>query len=341
MPSKKVYTLGGHGNNGNDTFIVPKGCTVVVRVGKGDYAYSYDDNVNDLCILNNKTIENPSKYSDVLIKKYGSIAIYQAGDECPNFQYFLLGCNKNDADMYHRCSDFSSGVIDIKQAKLAGECLTDLISIDTSNLTEYIHELYKHSVWPRKDDINKILSVISHLEPNDILAKLEYVLQISQKELCNKFPGVYYNFVCRVSSNSSRNILKGKIQEAELHRKGHLKKYYLSNKYKNNIKSNYKTRMNRVTEKIHTLEHNIQNKAGFPNLVENMLENEENLNSAIRTKQKLMNNYTYRKSFVNKSDNNIHKYQAYNVKNGNYIKINGKWVPRTKRTQKMKHTSPK
>jgi hypothetical protein len=32
---------------------------------------------------------------------------------------------------------------------------------------------------------------------------------------------------------------------------------------------------------------------------------------------------------------------AYNAPNGNYIKINGKWVPRTKKTQKMKHKSPK
>jgi hypothetical protein len=332
--SKKVYTLGGHGTNGNDTFIVPKGCTVVVQVGKGDYAYSYDDNVNDLCVLDNKIIENPSKYSDVLIHKYGSIAIYQAGDECPNFQYFLLGCTRNETDIYDLCSNPSSGVVDIKQAKLAGECMTDIIAIDTSNIAEYIQELYKHSVWPKRDDINKILSVISHLEPNDILSKLENLLQISQKELCSRFPGVYYNFVCRVSSNSS-NVIKGKIQEAEMHRKSHLRKYYLSNKYKNNIKANYKTRMNRITSKIDRLEQNIKNKSGYPNLAENMLENEEDLNIALKAKQNLIKNYSHKKGFVN--NNNIHKYKAYNVNNDNYIKINGKWVPRTKRTQKMKH----
>ena len=52
----KVYTIGGHGDNGTKRFIVPKGCTIVVREHTGNPAYDFTKDINKLCLTEKEDI---------------------------------------------------------------------------------------------------------------------------------------------------------------------------------------------------------------------------------------------------------------------------------------------
>ena len=83
---KKVYTIGGHGDNGTSRFIVPNGCTIVVREHTNNPAHKYTEDINKLCGFDTNTLTDPMKNSVALNAAYGSVAIYPAGSKCPNFK---------------------------------------------------------------------------------------------------------------------------------------------------------------------------------------------------------------------------------------------------------------
>jgi hypothetical protein len=92
---RNLYYIAGHGDNGVDMFIVPPGCTIVVRVEAEQTANGNDylKNIKALCTIDNYILEHPEKHQDVLKKKFKStIAVYNEGESCPNFRYTLLGC---------------------------------------------------------------------------------------------------------------------------------------------------------------------------------------------------------------------------------------------------------
>ena len=63
---------------------------------------------------------------------------------------------------------------------------------------------------------------------------------------------------------------------------------------------------------------------------------QKELDDLNRTEKQIEDNY---QDFID--NDNIHRYAARDAPDGNYIKIKGQWVLRTKKTAKMPHTSPK
>ena len=349
----KVYTIGGHGDNGTKRFIVPKGCTIVVREHTGNPAYDFTKDINKLCKFDTDTLTNPVKNSDALHTAYGSVAIYPAGSKCPNFNYYILGCYKYEDG--NRCPKFRSGVIDVRKAKHANECLSDTGTFNPNGLEldEYLAENYKYSAWPTGDEafsiIRRLRSLFNHETDNQFMNKLESLFTITQEDLCHLLPGVYYNFVCREFKVSESFVRAAGIMEAEIHRKPYLKAYYASDRHKANAIRKQEEEIDRLNEllrKIYKhmrdirLEYNLEPYNNHPDLNENRADYEH----VEQNKQKALNALKMLTNLEN--NNNIHKYLAYNAPNGNYIKINGPnrkkiWVPRTKKTQTMKHISPK
>jgi hypothetical protein len=186
--------------------------------------------------------------------------------------------------------------------------------------------------------------------------------EVTQSMLCDIYPGVYYNFLCRVRYEKDYKVRNGtginKILEGKylkniqptitniihqspltkqllldrlgegLKRRRIQKTYHNSNVYKTHRNKQYKQHHAQITKKIASITKKIEE----ANKRNHVLEFKRF--QLVRNAKRITNNYH---NFVNP---NIHKWRAYGAPNGNYIKIKGKWVPRNANTLKMNHKSP-
>ena len=284
-----AYWLSGHGNEPNDgrTFKVPAGCTIVVKAAPGEITYSSAHYFQKACGLDKEKLKDPSNNSNYIIQKFKSVVIYKAGDDCPLFAYSLIACHPVASEPTNRfsyCNNMGSGVLDI-DIKTPAQCDTHIqtrlhfLQTRTLDIIMYIIKLYKYSVYPTS---LQILNAISDLTiPEDSaewialtpLEKQNWILDriknntfaTNQEFLCNNYPGVYYNFICRYRGDETYNVynrdptptrngfhhysavqgkrtfrvrnmkkrnnktlrlIGNKIGEAEVKRKGLLKQYY-------------------------------------------------------------------------------------------------------------------
>ena len=123
------------------------------------------------------------------------------------------------------CSIFGSGLIDVdlfykdfkENCNDRYRCIDDKLPISPKRdeIIKYIENLYKYSIFPSsiwildyiRDRINKNESL-----PN-ILSFMYKNFKTTQQFLCSTYPGVYYNFVCRVNS-ASNNVFNEERTEA-------------------------------------------------------------------------------------------------------------------------------
>ena len=212
----KSYWVGGHGSqirpssNEPGYFTVPYNCTIVVKGFSGNVTYS-DKSYKDMIALFKMGEETrfPSLMMDDLIKKVGSVAIYGPGDKCPEFRYTL---NSNFKDNTRHA--YTSGIMDfdcytnMRDIPLTHNNSIQLNSLMKQNinnkkeLKSYYLEQYKWSIYPSQEMISSQLDII--LESVDSIEHCEYSIKymlnsfkVKQSVLCESFPGVYYNFVCR------------------------------------------------------------------------------------------------------------------------------------------------
>jgi hypothetical protein len=224
---KRAYWISGHGLDptSGDTFIVPAGCTIVVKATPGESSYIPDKVLQTLCKSNPKKLKNPLHYIPYIIKKFGSVVIYEEGEECPNFEYTLKNCFpgeiNNVKDDYALCSEFGSGVMDIDRiSKFRRNCTSAYIDTSSINcitdVIDTILSLYKNSVYPTIEELEQIISEDSkylltlrgtyiHLQKR-VFETINPYTFIKQEDLCNKLPGVYYNFVCRYRERVSDKV---------------------------------------------------------------------------------------------------------------------------------------
>jgi hypothetical protein len=239
----RVYLIGGHGNESlTETFIVPKGCTIVagnpagVRIHSDDIANLYSSLIvnNTITALRTPSTKEHIKKLDKSINKeitkLKSLVIYKEGDRCPLFTYGLFGLYGNIILPHF------NGIIDVDIQK---EAIPQLSGIPSSEVTDtsQLSKLYTYSVYPTPDEV--LLYSTPKKTWNDNEA-----IHITQKELCDLYPGVYYNFVCRsipgihndpilrnitginsinsilsIPNQRVRNTLKKRIIEAEAYRR--------------------------------------------------------------------------------------------------------------------------
>ena len=280
-------------------FVVPDGCTIIVHKQPYEWAeeHHYIEAVRALMTLSEEVLTHPSDHSDDIIQAIGSVAIYHAGDVCSNFGYTTQSCHAetNSCDglfgsgvnnLIQMKDAFSRGMsqsrykgVAIDRLSLSSEYLQ---SFDSHDIAKIVAGMYRFSVYPTQDDIstyidkkqgwihqNRFLDKITRnhgsYQGKIIEAVLHGIKQQpnvnpTQQELCHRFPGVYYNLVCRFTEGtydinmnnnqlqksqtrrntlrySNRNtrpknvknrevrLLQARLLEAELHRKKHFKKF--------------------------------------------------------------------------------------------------------------------
>lgn len=258
-----------------DTFTVPPGCTIVVKAHPGEQIFSHrtphESNLNTICKTRIDVLKNPIEHRAELYATFKSVAIYPAGSMCPNFSY-VFNCVKG----FTQCTILgAAGVIDLERFITSENCkkkvdfwvdsaelLNRHLNIQRSKglnptlfneLVEYIASMYTYSVYPTREFIRDYLNAAKELidKPSsttlELLERVYSVLYhegqigLSQKDLCELYPGVYYNFVCRgCSMRESVNytsigtiptarhetmqlglqrLVRDRIGEAEFHRK--------------------------------------------------------------------------------------------------------------------------
>ena len=342
LNSPKAYVIAGHGYEENSTFIVPKGCTIVVdtHIGESQYGPKLNENYNKLCTIDGYKLKDPVTYSSDLLSEFKSLAIYKEGEECPQFSYQLVGCHLSP---YYACDELN-GIIDIDTFKQLSHCDIRRTQYSINDLN-YVSSLYQYSAYPTKYEVEETLKSINlTTSRNSLLGTLlsHKLTNVSQEELCKKMPGVYYNFICRGTELTSeinrnrnrtginrepksifmrlkpdhilRNTISKKISEAERHRKPYIKKA-------NNIAT--------IRRQINNLKFSSQN---LKNQLNDKIPRELNTDDAFVSNQYLQNQikeYNKRISLLNNTlkakANNSKKYNKVTLVN-NHGKNKVTWV---------------
>jgi hypothetical protein len=321
--NQKAYFIAGHGSTIREYFIVPPGCTIVFKthIGEQGFASVLSDNIKQFCNIDKLVWSNPSNQENLtqLVDTFGSLAIYTEGQLCPNSFFSLLSYFPENS----KCLRYS-GVIDL-DALETDICTefeynrnaqrTDLFKdIECSDLDLFKNDFifqYNYSVFPTLQNVEKVFSdkffnetipkfniphtnLDSEINPDDKKKALEFVewllkeyklITVKQSELCSRFKGVFYNFVCRVDYGSNiafeqnknsliprqiptnmfynspyfKSLQKARIAEAEWHRKQGIRDsrfnkepLYLSGgkRFKSRIRNNVYTRKTKRYRKL-------------------------------------------------------------------------------------------
>lgn len=238
----KAYILGGHGSEqGDPPFTVPPGCIIVVKTYAGSATKAYSFLEKGLCSLTPAILKDPITHYAELEHVLGSLAIYRAGVQCPQFHYSLLQCYQMSDVYWRSCNSFGSGVMDVdriytdkdfiqctrnidphhRNIKNSNE-FTDLdryTSFDHDSIYDsiypYFSKLFQHSVFPNTEDIEIILHNGIDEGYTRLDGMLEYMsdeVSTTQEELCSLFPGVYYHVICRATP-AGMNLFHSLVNE--------------------------------------------------------------------------------------------------------------------------------
>ena len=191
----KAYYISGHGSEGEDSFIVPEGCMIVVKQEHGNMGYTETvdrDNLelNILKRLPLKVLQQPDVYIEELINSVGPVSIFKPGDVCPNFEYYPLACY-GDTGQCHNLS----GYIDVGELQKSKDEIFDvvlnshdLLPIDC--IIANISESFNHSLFIKPDDFlskfeEDMMNKKSRLEFNEIRRKFNDMVKPAVTHVIN------------------------------------------------------------------------------------------------------------------------------------------------------------
>jgi hypothetical protein len=169
-------------------------------------------------------------------------------DTCVNLQYHLLNVIFKE-DEHGKCvtidNIIGSGIIDLFKIREARRGIDyrphrrvviyapdtprgiEAAHRDKNRNIEFIMHLYRHSIYPTPHTINVYLSTKwreeTEVEMYDMLYDLDQnrsLINVSQKNLCYYFPGVYYHNVCRWIEPSVNEAGKDYVTQLNNWRKG-------------------------------------------------------------------------------------------------------------------------
>jgi hypothetical protein len=229
MPTKFVAgvpTIGTLINDGfedfDSAFIVPDNCMIVVKTRPGEITYS-----NTILSLLNKVgdasnqelFRNPLSNTKEVVTQLGSVMIYRPGEKCPNYHYILYSPD----DIISKTYNSHIGLLKTPLVSpLVEKNWTEDINPDTTPISDYVRTVYGESVYPPPDLVLETLvkehdesmkgtneegrpmttSNIPWTAPHTIvkffIITQKQLLQIGEDGVAKR-PGVYYNFVCRVT----------------------------------------------------------------------------------------------------------------------------------------------
>ncbi len=217
-----VFMIAGHGSEDNSPKIrVPDGCTLIVRANKGQVTRANwitrpfrNEALQDAMA----TPESPYSMAE-LIRAFGSLAVYNAGDMCPNFKYVAFSkwadkdSFKPDAYEFTLSGIFRGPFTAYKQEWIWHNYCK---SVDEADLPS----LFEGSLYPTSEqvaaNIERAKTSIRAADiltgpPDSLHAYMSYindhggVFELSQKDIFRFMerrehglePGIFYNLVCR------------------------------------------------------------------------------------------------------------------------------------------------
>jgi hypothetical protein len=213
----KVYWIGGHGSEEEKkTFIVPKGCTIVVKEVSGDSAFLNPRYLEKMLTMPIDKLQYPTRYKLDIKQLVPSVAIYTENMPCPVFNYTLLSCFD---DM---CNKDCSGILDMNllqknNYKSTPIHMPNMLKEYNLEFLNTLKPLYNYSVYPTPKEIGLYFQQFVWGENNgthkignnvDVYESLESspIIKIQQEDVCYRFPGVYYHFICRTQKNNIPKI---------------------------------------------------------------------------------------------------------------------------------------
>jgi hypothetical protein len=152
-------------------------------------------------------LDDPIKYENELEKIFGqSIHVHKPGSTYINSTYYPTGYHTQ----YHETEDLylMSGVIPIdgKSQFIKGFTIPHS---DTKAIAQTIHKLFKYSIFPTEEYVkNKYIGItrnVNYYDSKWVLTEVHKDMIITQKELFELRPGVYYNPLCRVVKKACIN----------------------------------------------------------------------------------------------------------------------------------------
>jgi len=234
-----AYIMLGHGYEVIDTGlkVVPPGCMLVVEAQSGEGNYLPLKFEEEILMLGDKILDPISNYNEILTKtpyytkrttwepnvvegisfKKKSLAIYREGDEYPDYIYSLI--SKWNVDASDKITKNihppkyilrNSGIIEYPFKGKPVEYIDTTVDSNIEGKDIYLN-LYNGSVYPNMDEIGAIISSMPSTTIGDILNNdgIKGKIKVKQSEIFEKIkegifkPGVYYNFVCRTTSNAN------------------------------------------------------------------------------------------------------------------------------------------
>ena len=212
-----IFLIGGHGGEPRKTFVVPDGCIIIVHVHYGNKIDrdKHFEIFSKLYRLKKEVLHDPLNHLPILFDIYQRIAIYQAGDTCPDFSYLLFDCPDST-----ECYNMPMGVIDMdiwsNPPRFAR--INKLPKSAThAQIIEHFSKPYRDSIYPTKEQVEaKVREIIEQVARNKeestvrnvieqkprsllraIFKGIEDYTHTTQSELCAFRKGVYYHSLCR------------------------------------------------------------------------------------------------------------------------------------------------
>jgi len=214
MSGKTAYVMMGHGGELTRKNIVPPGCTLVVEVHSGEVNYTNFDK-----ILNHKNkkifldpVNNYKELVNTIASTNKSLAIYEAGSVYSDFYYELL-IYWDSKTLKHLYPDeiklYDSGIIKYPfEQKSPNHILPANNIYDAFDSPRVVVDKYRNSIFPTKGEIESYLYKNNVESIDDAIRTIEFneKLLYYQSDLFKILgPGIYYNLVCRATTEKIRD----------------------------------------------------------------------------------------------------------------------------------------
>lgn len=141
----KAYLIKGHAYQTIDThFDVPEGCTIIVKEIAGNVGLVNDNMHSKILSLDLHKLQYPQQFKSDIHKHTKSIAIYKAGDKCPDFRHQLIECFKRS----DTCGVYS-GITDLSLLKKYNAKINGLHKFPGGLTAPYDSKIIKNSIIPQ------------------------------------------------------------------------------------------------------------------------------------------------------------------------------------------------
>jgi len=258
MAAKTAYVMLGHGGEDtNKKILVPPGCTLVVEVHSGEL--NYVNGFDKIFKYKNKQvfldpINNYKELVDNFANTKRSFAIYEEGSLCPEFEYNLTSYWKHSKHNVLKSDEIrmrDSGVVSYPFTYTKPKYSSPEDVYKNTDTSDIFIDKYRMSILPTKEQISSAVNKSGSVRLGEVMNRIwskdfTSILHIKQSELFKILPpGVFYNFVCRATSDDVRERAITTVSKIMGINRGDPYKYeynIVRNQLKNSIRRPLKTR---------------------------------------------------------------------------------------------------